>query len=378
MIDRLTGLWRAARRPVSAEKVKIDGFELGSFTLHGDTRTETERPLRVARSAEAWSYLVSWPNRWTVSQIIDRGLRVELDVRLVSGHAEIGLVAGDFSTFVCRAELSDGDQKVVLEAPDATAVSAVVIRCSEERGPVTVEVAALGSVMTATAKMQERGFLNKNATDDLAARLTVPNPVVVDVGANKGDTVARFIDAFPTADVWALEPHPDTFAGMARRFEGTPCVRPRRLALSSRAGTSTMHSYTNAAINSLSPIAQGAEGLIDDTVVASASVEVELQSLRQFCTNEGLDRIDILKLDTQGHELEILQGEREFLRGGRIRFILVELLFSPLYATQAKAGEVIGLLESCGFKLFDFYDFVYDEESGLKWGDALLEFTSAP
>src|SRR5688572_7926170 len=76
MIDRLTGLWRAARRPVSAEKVKIDGFELGSFTLHGDTRTETERPLRVARSAEAWSYLVSWPNRWTVSQIIDRGLRV--------------------------------------------------------------------------------------------------------------------------------------------------------------------------------------------------------------------------------------------------------------------------------------------------------------
>ncbi len=102
-----------------------------------------------------------------------------------------------------------------------------------------------------------------------------------------------------------------------------------------------------------------------------------MQSLRQFCTNEGLDRIDILKLDTQGHELEILQGEREFLRGGRIRFILVELLFSPLYATQAKAGEVIGLLESCGFKLFDFYDFVYDERvvsnGGMRcWSSPLL------
>ena len=111
--------------------------------------------------------------------------------------------------------------------------------------------------------------------------------------------------------------------------------------------------------------------------MASAAVEVELQSLRQFCANEGLERIDILKLDTQGHELEILQGERELLRSGKVRFILVELLFSPLYATQARAGEVIGLLESCGFKLFDFYDFVYDERIGLKWGDALLEFASA-
>lgn len=377
MIDRLAGLWRTTKRPVIAEDVETDGFELGCFTLHGDTRAETERPLRFACSTQAWSYLASWPNRWAVSQIINRGLRVELDVRLLSGHAEVGLVAGDFSTFVSRAELADGDQKVVLEAPDATAVAAVVIRCSKE-GAVAVEVGGLSSTAAATTRGQERGFLNKDVANDLATRLAVPNPVVIDVGANRGDTVARFIDTFPTADVWALEPHPETFAGMAQRFAGTPRVRPRRLALSSRAGTSTMHSYTNAAINSLSPIAQGAEGLIDGTVVAAASVQVELQSLRQFCANEGLDRIDILKLDTQGHELEILQGEGEFLRSGRIRFILVELLFSPLYATQAKAGEVVGLLESCGFKLFDFYDFVYDEASGLKWGDALLEFVSAP
>lgn len=377
MIDRLAGLWRTTRRPLVAEDTETDGFELGRYTLHGDTRTATERPLRFTASTQAWSYLASWPNQWPVGHAINRGLRVEVDVRLLTGRAEVGLVAGDLETFVYRAELVDGMQKVVLEAPDATAVAALVIRSSKE-GSLDVEVVALGSTMTATAKVRERGFLNKDATDDLAARLVVPKPVIVDVGANKGDTVARFAETFPTADVWALEPHPDTFAGMAQRFAGSPRVRPRRLALSGRAGTSTMHSYTNAAINSLSPIAQGAEGLIDGSVVASAAVEVELQSLRQFCANEGLERIDILKLDTQGHELEILQGESEFLRSGKVRFILVELLFSPLYATQARAGEVIGLLESCGFKLFDFYDFVYDDASGLKWGDALLEFASAP
>lgn len=376
MIGRLAGLWRDARRPASAEKTEVDGFDLGNFTLHGDARVEAEKPPRCARSAPAWSYLVSWSNGWAVSRTIDHGLRVELDLCLLSGSAEVGLVAGDFRTFIYRTDLVDGAQKVVLEAPDATAVSALVIGSSKE-GEVVVEVVGLGSTITETAPVRERGFLNKNATDDLAARLAVPKPVIVDVGANKGDTVARFVETFPTAEVWALEPHPDTFAGMAQRFAGSPRVRPRRLALSSRAGTSTLHSYTNAAINALSPVEQGAEGLIDGSVVAAATVEVELQSLRQFCATEGLERIDILKLDTQGHELEILQGERELLCSGKVRFILVELLFSPLYATQAKAGEVISLLESCGFKLFDFYDFVYDETSGLKWGDALLEFAAA-
>ena len=376
MIGKLAGLLRTSGPPASAEKTEIDGFDLGNFTLHGDARVESERPPRFARSAQAWTYVVSWSNGWAVSRTIDHGLRVELELRLLSGSAEVGLVAGDFRTFIYRADLVDGAQKVVLEAPDATAVSALVIRSSKE-GEVVVEVVGLGSTTTATARVRERGFLDKNATDDLAARLAMPKPVIVDVGANKGDTVARFAETFPAAEIWALEPHPDTFAGMAQRFAGNPQVRPRRLALSSRAGTSTMHSYSNAAINALSPIAPGAEGLIDGSVVASATVEVELQSLRQFCAQEGLERIDILKLDTQGHELEILQGEREFLRGGKVRFILVELLFSPLYATQARAGEVLGLLESCGFKLFDFYDFVYDERSGLKWGDALLEFASA-
>ncbi|MBN9516655.1 MAG: FkbM family methyltransferase [Alphaproteobacteria bacterium] len=376
MLDRLAGLWRTTKRAIVAEGTDVDGFELGSFTLHGDTRTAAESPLRVAASTKAWSYLASWPNQWPVGRALGRGLKVELDVRLLAGRAEVGLVAGDLETFVHRTALVDGAQKVVLEAPDATAVAALVVRSIEE-GSVAVEVVGLSSSMAETVKVRERGFLNKNATDDLVARLAVEKPIIVDVGANKGDTVARFLEAFPAAGVWALEPHPDTYAGMAPRFAGDTRVRPRRLALSSRAGTSIMHSYTNAAINSLSPVAQGAEGLVDGSVVASAAVEVELQSLRQFCTNEGLERVDILKLDTQGHELDILQGETEFLRSGKVRFVLVELLFSSVYATQGRAGEIIGLLEGCGFKLFDFYDFAYDETSGLKWGDALLEFAPA-
>jgi FkbM family methyltransferase len=372
MIDRLAGMWRSVRQPTSRGNGEIASFELGSFTLHGGTRLEAERPLRFGGSGPAWSYLVSWENHSPIHQVTNRGLKVELDVCVRSGRLEVGLLAGDLESFVDRVELADGAQHVVLQAPLATSAAALVVR-SRADGPSSFDVSGVSSEVIAKSKVRERGFLRKSVTDDLAARVKAAKPVIVDVGANKGDTVAHFLATFPAAEIWALEPHPETFAGMARRFAGVPQIHPHQLALSSRSGRATMHSYTNAAINSLSPVAAGAQDLVDGAVVASPTVEVALQSLTEFCGREGIDHIDILKLDTQGHEFDILHGEREFLASGRIRFVLVELLFSPLYASQAKAGEVIGLLEGSGFKLFDFYDFIYDETRGLKWGDALFE-----
>lgn len=376
MIDRLAGLWRTVRQPTSRGNGEIASFELGNFTLHGDTRIEAERPLRFSGAGRAWSYLVSWENHSPIHQATNRGLKVELDVCVRSGRLEAGLLAGDLESFVDRVDLADGPQRVVLEAPLATSAAALVLR-SREDGPASFDVSGVSSQVVAKSEVRERGFLRKSVTDDLAARVKAAKPVIVDVGANKGDTVARFIETFPAAEIWALEPHPETFDAMARRFAGLSQVHPHRLALSSRSGKAIMHSYTNAAINSLSPVAAGAQDLVDGAVVASPTVEVELQSLTKFCGQVGIDRIDILKLDTQGHEFDILHGEREFLGSGKIRFVLVELLFSPLYASQAKAGEVIGLLEGSGFKLFDFYDFIYDEARGLKWGDALFEVTTA-
>jgi hypothetical protein len=147
--------------------------------------------------------------------------------------------------------------------------------------------------------------------------------------------------------------------------------------LSERRGQSVMHVYSNAAINSLSSVAVGAERLIDGPVVAEPTIVVDHLSLGEFCNTEGLEQFDILKLDTQGHDLAILQGQADLLRSGRIRYILAELLFAPLYTGQAQAGQVISLLESCGYQVLDFYDFVYDESQGLKWGDALFAHVEA-
>ena len=367
---------RSPRRPqqVLSDARHPAAFSVSDRELHGGTRVSQEHPLHLSGPSTSWSYIASWPNRLSVCDAIGTGLRLELTVELLEGKAEVGLVAGDFSTFLHRADLVPGSQNLVLETGSASSVRGLVLRNRQDSTSAAVKITGLRTQLVQSASAKERGFLAKNAVVDLACRLVEPDLVVVDVGANRGDTVEQFSAKLPLAKIWALEPHPDTFRKLQKRFVHDKRVEVRNLALSDRDGRAIMHSYTNAAINSLSPVTARADRLMDGAIVPAPEVDVELRTLKSFCEAESIDRVDILKLDTQGHENAIINGSLEWLASGKVRYVLAELIFAPLYARQAKAGEVIALLERCGFKIFDFYDFVYNEDSGLKWGDALFEF----
>jgi FkbM family methyltransferase len=347
---------------------------LGRYKLHSSSRVLARHPLTISNDGLAWSYIVSWDNIFTVAEAIDRGLQLEIDIEVVAGDVEIGILVGDNSTFVDRIALRSGRQKVTLQAPSAHFAGSIVVRNREGSVPPTLSVHGVEAQLTAHTASKERGFLAKDVFDDLASMIGKGESVIVDIGANRGDTVARFLDAIPAASIFAVEPHPETFAQLHGRFGHLAQVRARNLGISNRSGYATLYSYSNAAINSLSPVATGARTLMEGAIEPTGEISVPVQSLADFLAQEGLNKVDVLKLDTQGHEVEILGSAMNELRDGHVRFVLAELIFAPLYERQSRTGDVIALLESCGFKLFDFYDFVYDDARGVKWGDALFEF----
>ena len=54
------------------------------------------------------------------------------------------------------------------------------------------------------------------------------------------------------------------------------------------------------------------------------SETVQITTLDQFCADEAVERIDLLKIDTEGHEMDVLQGAAQCLREDRIFAIQVE------------------------------------------------------
>ena len=85
-------------------------------------------------------------------------------------------------------------------------------------------------------------------------------------------------------------------------------------------------------------------GRVMDTMVIS------MTTLDDWCREEGVDRVDVMKLDTQGSELDILQGAAATLAG--VRAIEVEVQFNELYEDVALFGDLDRFLRAHGFVLW--------------------------
>jgi hypothetical protein len=70
----------------------------------------------------------------------------------------------------------------------------------------------------------------------------------------------------------------------------------------------------------------------------------------------------LLKIDTQGAELSVLEGGPRVLE--LTTHVLVEISFVELYEGQASAAEVVGYLHERGFGLGSIYDVKTSRLSG--------------
>eukprot|EP00413_Alexandrium_margalefii_P032202 CAMPEP_0204568152 /NCGR_PEP_ID=MMETSP0661-20131031/37014_1 /ASSEMBLY_ACC=CAM_ASM_000606 /TAXON_ID=109239 /ORGANISM="Alexandrium margalefi, Strain AMGDE01CS-322" /LENGTH=280 /DNA_ID=CAMNT_0051576141 /DNA_START=261 /DNA_END=1100 /DNA_ORIENTATION=+ len=84
-------------------------------------------------------------------------------------------------------------------------------------------------------------------------------------------------------------------------------------------------------------------------------------------------RVDILKSDTQGHELAVIRGARKLLQGGGVTFVLAE--FDPwlLRNSGASAAELLSELHALGFSCLVVPEVVAARTAtGLKrWSDLI-------
>jgi len=211
------------------------------------------------------------------------------------------------------------------------------------------------------ARLQGAAATPKDGTGeayDVQRRLvTNPNPTIFDVGAHIGDVTRSYKRLFPDACIHSFEPFPESYEQLERAVSGMPSIHCHRLAISDSNGTMTLKANASAATNSLLAVDERASGYWGTGLLDThAQIAIETVTLDSFCAQEGIDHIDILKLDVQGAEFAVLEGAGELLSAARISLVYMELILVPTYQGQKSFREYLELFEAKNYRLLDFYN----------------------
>jgi FkbM family methyltransferase len=200
---------------------------------------------------------------------------------------------------------------------------------------------------------------------DLQERTKRESPVIVDGGAYKGGMTDLFLRQYSSPTVYLFEPVPSLARDLRTKYSGMKNIFIHEKALGAKTETVRFNILRNKVASSVlrpSKILQGYHGDKMDTL--------ETLDVEQVRLDEILDeKIDILKLDLQGYELEALRGCEGLL--GRTKSITTEIEFVPLYEEQVVFGELDTFLRRSGFQLLNLYELWTHPDGQLTAGDAV-------
>lgn len=145
--------------------------------------------------------------------------------------------------------------------------------------------------------------------------------VVFDVGANVGDYSRKVFQACPQATVYAFEPHPKTFSVLSHSMHQLNFL-PVNAAAGEKDGELSLFDYESQDGSSHASLYKD----VIESIHQAKSVEhtVKVIELGAFARSKNVERIDLLKIDTEGNELKVLMGILDYIRSERIGAIHFE------------------------------------------------------
>lgn len=197
-----------------------------------------------------------------------------------------------------------------------------------------------------------RLYLTGKSLADRGARLFLdrniePGMVILDIGANVGFYSLLFASKVgPRGKVYAFEPDPLSRQILEdrRRAADATNLESAPIALGDYEGKVTLYcNPTNRADNRIHDSLQ-AHGV--------EAVEVQMTTLDTFRAQNGIDRIDALKMDVQGAEAAALRGMRQTMRETPPRWMFLEFEPELLRGAGSSPEELWALVDEYGYEAF--------------------------
>ncbi|MEY2542842.1 MAG: hypothetical protein QOE81_303 [Verrucomicrobiota bacterium] len=163
---------------------------------------------------------------------------------------------------------------------------------------------------------------------------------VVDVGANVGQWSGMLLNCVTPEKLVIIEPLPDAFAVLQKKFDNNPRVELHNVAIGERESVATLRITRDTTGASLLQPREEMRAVIGSNWTIASEVEVPVTTLDRLLVD--LSEVSLLKIDVQGYEKSVLAGAKQTL--AKTKFLLIELNFMPQYDGGSWLGDVHQIL----------------------------------
>ncbi|MGE3179533.1 MAG: FkbM family methyltransferase [Vicinamibacterales bacterium] len=174
-----------------------------------------------------------------------------------------------------------------------------------------------------------------------------PEDVFFDVGANDGRTILRLEEQLGRPRIFAFEPVSGTYRTLVDRTAHLPHVRTFPFALGSERARREIYLHTVDAVNSFSPLWTDAWHGVE---------QVQVRTLDDVLEELGIETVHFLKVDTEGHEMEVLKGAEQALQAARIEILQIEVGVDQLPKPMVSLETARQHLAARGYVLKGIYN----------------------
>ena len=165
------------------------------------------------------------------------------------------------------------------------------------------------------------------------------NPIIFDVGGNKGQSIERYLKIFDKPVIHSFEPIKTEFDYMCSKFKENKNIFLNNFALGDKTEEKEFNVTAKTGNSSFNKINLNTDWLKKRSAQYNTTEEgyvtsvqkVNIITLDDYCKDNSISVIDLVKIDTQGYEDKVLEGSLNSIKQNKIKAIVTEIMFDNVY-----------------------------------------------
>ena len=200
----------------------------------------------------------------------------------------------------------------------------------------------------------------KNLSFDEIYKIKIKkNPIIFDVGANQGQSIERFKKIFAHPIIHAFEPIKEEYDKLLKKYSNQENIILNNYAIGETTGELNLFVTALTGNSSFNKLNANTKWLQARSSQANTTMEnytkatekVKVISLDNYCREKNINRIDLLKIDTQGFEDKVLAGCNRILKNNIISAIESEIMLDNVYEKYLSFSDLEKYLIPNNFRL---------------------------